>query len=280
MYSYEIVIKVTTLAIVAMADQDANNNNLPLRENLVKTAVEFLKNPKVSGSPISPKREFLKKKGLTEDEINKAFKLASVDATVDQDVVHNSSDYTVVPIPPRQVYPYLQTYPYQLTPFQKIKEFFNTAALIGATVYCVYWFYKKFIKPLLFGRKKKDSIQDSVNELDKTIQNSMKDVKQSISKVEDDVQKLTQSHSIDPIIPQLVQELKQDLASLKSLLLSRKQFPSAPASVPSISIPSWQLDAAGTNQDKPSEREDDAGSGSSTNNSDSSLEMIREDPKV
>lgn len=49
----------------------------------------------------------------------------------------------------------------------------------------------------------------------------MKEVKQSISKVEDDVQKLTQNQSIDPMIPQLVQELKQDLASLKSLLLSR-----------------------------------------------------------
>lgn len=119
--------------------QIKDNNNFFFK---VKTAVEFLKNPKVSGSPIGPKKEFLKKKGLTEDEINKAFKLASVDATVDQGVVHNSSDYTVVPIPPRQVYPYLQTYPYQLTPFQKIKEFFNTAALIGATVYCVYWFYK------------------------------------------------------------------------------------------------------------------------------------------
>ncbi|XP_012142969.1 peroxisomal biogenesis factor 14 [Megachile rotundata] len=260
-----------------MADQDANNNILPLRENLVKTAVEFLKNPKVASSPVGPKREFLKKKGLTEEEIKTAFKLAGVDVTVEQNA-YNSNDYTVVPVPPGQVYPYLQTYPYQLTPFQKIREFFNTAALIGTTIYCVYWFYKKFIKPLLFGRKKKDSIQDSVNELDKTIQNSMKEVKQSISKVEDDVQKLTQNQSIDPVIPQLVQELKQDLASLKSLLLSRKQFPSAPASVPSISIPSWQLDAAGTNQDKPNEREDDARSGSSTNNSDSSLEMIREDP--
>lgn len=53
----------------------------------------------------------------------------------------------------------------------------------------------------------------------------------------------------------------------------RKQFPSAPPS-----IPSWQLDTSNQNQEKSTEREDDAGSGSSTNNSDSSLEMIREDP--
>ncbi|XP_053983010.1 peroxisomal membrane protein PEX14 [Hylaeus anthracinus] len=258
---------------MAMTDQDANNNNLPLRENLVKTAVEFLQNPKVTSSPVGRKQEFLRRKGLTEEEIQTAFKLASVDTTADQNVIHKSKDYTVIPISPGHVHPYFQTYPYQITLFQKVKEFFNATALIGATIYCVYWFYKKFIEPFLFGRKKKNTITDSVSELDKTIQNSMKEVKQSISKVEDDVQKLTQNQSLDPMVPQLVQELKQDLASLKSLLLSRKQFPSAPAS-----IPSWQLDAAATNQEKPSEGEDDAGSGSSANVSDSSLEMIREDP--
>nr|XP_033332245.1 peroxisomal membrane protein PEX14 [Megalopta genalis] len=260
---------------MATTDQDANNNNLPLRENLVKTAVEFLQNPKVASSPTDRKQEFLRRKGLTEEEIRTAFQLASVDLTADQNVIRKPNDYTVVPmLPPGRLYPsYMQAHPYQITLFHKVKEFFNATALIGATIYCVYWFYKKFIEPFLFGRKKKDSIKDSVSELDKTIQNSMKEVKQSISKVEDDVQKLTQNQFIDPMVPQLVQELKQDLASLKSLLLSRKQFPSAPAS-----IPPWQLDATGTSQEKQSEREDDSGSGSSTNNSDSSLEMIREDP--
>lgn len=56
------------------------------------------------------------------------------------------------------------------------------------------------------------------------------------------------------------------------LFLNRKQFPSAPAS-----IPSWQLGTT-TVQEKATEREDDAGSGSSTNNSDSSLEIVRDDP--
>ncbi|XP_078052856.1 peroxisomal biogenesis factor 14 [Augochlora pura] len=260
---------------MATTDQDANNDKLPLRENLVITAVEFLQNPKVGNKPTERKQEFLRRKGLTEEEIRTAFKLASDSPTAEQNVIRKSNDYTVVPmLPPGRLYPpYMQPHPYQITLFHKIKEFFNATALIGATIYCVYWFYKKFIEPFLFGRKKKNSIKDSVSELDKTIQNSMKEVKQSISKVEDDVQKLTQNQFIDPMVPQLVQELKQDLASLKSLLLSRKQFPSAPAS-----IPPWQLDAAGTSQEKQSEREDDSGSGSSTNNSDSSLEMIREDP--
>lgn len=74
---------------------------------------------------------------------------------------------------------------------------------------------------MLFGRKKPDPPKDSVKELDQTIQRSMREVKESLSKVEVDVQNLAKSHSVDPTIPQLVQELKQDLASLKSLLLSK-----------------------------------------------------------
>ncbi|KAG7189261.1 hypothetical protein KM043_008820 [Ampulex compressa] len=256
-----------------MTDQEANTDNVPLRENLVKTAVQFLQNPKVSQSPVGHKQDFLKRKGLTDEEIRTAFKLASIDLTHDQNVLQSQRDYTAIPISQSQMHPYLRMNVYQPTLLQKVKEFFNATALIGATIYCVYWFYKKFIEPFLFGRKKNNSITDSVSELDKTIQNSMKEVKDSILKVEGDVQKLTQNQAIDPTIPQLVQELKQDLSSLKALLLSRKQFPSAPAS-----IPSWQLDANNPNQEKPAEREDDAGSGSSINNSDSSLEMIREDP--
>lgn len=79
---------------------------------------------------------------------------------------------------------------------------------------------QKFIESFLFGRRKK-SVEDRVTELDKTVQSSMKEVKDSILKVEGEVQKLTQHQALDPTIPQLVQELKHDLSSLKALLLSR-----------------------------------------------------------
>jgi len=80
---------------------------------------------------------------------------------------------------------------------------------------------QKFIEPFLFGRKKKQNVQDRVTELNKTVQSSMKEMKDSILKMEGDVQKLTEHQALDPTIPQLVQELKQDLSSLKALLLSR-----------------------------------------------------------
>ncbi|XP_015180749.1 PREDICTED: peroxisomal membrane protein PEX14 [Polistes dominula] len=255
-----------------MTGQDITDlNKSCLRENLIKAAVQFFQHPEVSRAPLSRKQEFLKRKGLSEEEIKKACEIAGVD-TNEQKRFDNQNEYTAISIPEKSRYPYLHVQSYQLTLLQKIKEFFNVTAVIGATLYCVYWFYKEFIQPFLFGRKKKNSITDTVTELDIAIQNSIKEMKDSISKVEVDVKRLSQNQSIDIAIPQLVQELKQELSSLKALLLSRKQFPSAPAS-----IPSWQLSTS-TVQEKATEREDDAGSGSSTNNSDSSLEIVRDEP--
>lgn len=179
-----------------MTDQDANNNTLPLRENLVssrrvqldakfscnqhaktvtsisnllilnvkimraysergcvtlinvftlkvKTAVQFLQNPKVLLSPSSQKQQFLRRKGLTDEEIKTAFKLAAVDNTTERDLVfHNQNPYTTVQIPQGSAYPYYQTTVYQPTILQKVKEFFNVTALVGATAYCVYLLYK------------------------------------------------------------------------------------------------------------------------------------------
>lgn len=56
----------------------------------------------------------------------------------------NQNEYAAVTIqqPPGQLYPYYHHHSFQPNLFFKVKEFFNLAALIGATTYCVYWFYK------------------------------------------------------------------------------------------------------------------------------------------
>lgn len=111
----------------------------------VKTAVQFLQNPKVSSSPLAQKQEFLKRKGLTDEEIKTAFKLASVDSTVDRNVFQNQNPYTAIQMPQGSIYSYHQRSTiYPLTLLEKVKEFFNVTALIGVTVYCAYWLYKVF----------------------------------------------------------------------------------------------------------------------------------------
>jgi len=110
----------------------------------VKTAVQFLQNPKVLSSPLSQKQEFLKRKGLTDEEIKTAFKLASVENKADRNALQNQNPYTAVQISSESIHPY-QMNVYPPTFLLKIKEFFNATALIGVTVYCAYWFYKVFL---------------------------------------------------------------------------------------------------------------------------------------
>lgn len=43
----------------------------PLRENLITTAVKFLQNPKVQSSPLSQKKDFLKRKGIISNQFTK-----------------------------------------------------------------------------------------------------------------------------------------------------------------------------------------------------------------
>lgn len=100
--------------------------------------MKFLQNPKVTASPLSQKQDFLKRKGLTDREIQRACDLANLPQNSS-----SQNEYTAVTIqPPRQLYPNYYPNYYQSSLFFKVKEFFNVAALISTTAYCVYWFYK------------------------------------------------------------------------------------------------------------------------------------------
>ncbi|KAL9266819.1 Peroxisomal membrane protein PEX14-like protein [Drosera capensis] len=49
-------------------------NTQPIREDQVQNAVQFLSHPKVRGSPVIHRRNFLERKGLTKEEIDEAFR--------------------------------------------------------------------------------------------------------------------------------------------------------------------------------------------------------------
>ena len=50
----------------------------PMREDYIQNAVKFLSHPKVKGSPVFHRRSFLEKKGLTNEEIDEAFRRVPV----------------------------------------------------------------------------------------------------------------------------------------------------------------------------------------------------------
>ncbi|KAK9747909.1 hypothetical protein RND81_02G022700 [Saponaria officinalis] len=49
-------------------------NTQPIREEQVQNAIKFLSHPRVRGSPVIHRRNFLEKKGLTKEEIDEAFR--------------------------------------------------------------------------------------------------------------------------------------------------------------------------------------------------------------
>jgi peroxin-14 len=97
--------------------------------------VNFLNNPKVAQSTLIQKRNFLARKGLTEEEIQRAFEKVGIFFNISEMNGNvESPEETIIQVP--------QPYKYQMTPFEKIKDMVSSAALISGIVYGVYMFYK------------------------------------------------------------------------------------------------------------------------------------------
>ena len=92
------------------------------------TAVKFLQNVKVVGSPMETKRNFLIKKGLTEAEIDAAFKKIS----------HMMISYPPPP-PPSNLH-------HQMLPSNslsgKIRDFLNILLLLGGFSYSIRYIWR------------------------------------------------------------------------------------------------------------------------------------------
>jgi len=224
----------------------------PPRETAIVTAVNFLNNPKVARSTLIQKRNFLASKGLTNEEIQKAFEKVGIFEKMD------SQDETRININS------VQPYKHQMTTFEKIKDIISSAALISGLAYGIYLFYKKFIEPLLFGRKKGDKI----DELSKTT----KAINGELIRVRDEINKQKQTQEANhKLLQNTLQSFKAEIDTIKGILLNRKQF-SSPSQSTGISIPSWQL-----SKKKNKDKNDDANSAHSNNSSENDTEVIQEE---
>ncbi|XP_022918730.1 peroxisomal membrane protein PEX14 [Onthophagus taurus] len=254
-----------------------NNMEPPIREELVQTAIKFLQNPNVLNTPLEQKQKFLQKKGLSQKEVQLACERSGA---YDNQNKQQMMQQSVVPMP----YPPQQLAP--LSTFDKIKEIVHNIALVSIVAYAIYKFYEKFIKPFLFGDKKK-TIEETVEDLSKQVNSCVIDLKEGLASVKTEVDKINQISESNT--QRQLQQLQSDVATVKGLLLSRKQFPSvANSPVVPPSIPAWQLGSVSTqeeqaDQDPKSDGSEliELGSGSTpsepeqeTKNSDSSLEIM------
>ncbi|XP_018575911.1 peroxisomal membrane protein PEX14 isoform X2 [Anoplophora glabripennis] len=257
--------------------------DIPVRDDMIETAIKFLENPNVKNTPLAQKQTFLQRKGLTDQEIQIACEKSGAYA-------HHEQQNGVTPsLPPLSstVTNYRSHGVAQLSFFDRIREIVHNIAIFSIVAYVIHKFYQQYVAPFLFGKKKK-TVEESVQEMNKNMKSSIAELKDDLKSVKVEVDKLSQS-SENNTTRQLV-ELKSEITSVKGLLLGRKQFPSvANSPVVPPSIPAWQMSSVGLdgNDDHDGdgeERKEDllevgSGSGSSEpehgmKTSESSLEII------
>jgi len=201
-----------------------------LRDDLVTTAVKFLQNPRVTARPNSEKEKFLRGKGLNDAEIMAAFKSSGI-ASIQQD--NSLGHYSSLKV--AQVHEYSGSLvPASNSRWRIIRDTLNAVVLVAGAAYSLQYLFKKFIAPLLFGHQKKEkTLADSVSELNTKLTQLVSDVKSLSDSVS--VLHSKQTEKAD------VKLLKTEIASLKALMLSRRQFPATPSIGPTPTIPAWQL---------------------------------------
>ncbi|XP_029011944.1 peroxisomal membrane protein PEX14 isoform X2 [Betta splendens] len=215
------------------------------REALIATAVKFLQNPKVRQSPLVTRKAFLKKKGLTDEEVELA-------------IQRSGSTEEILPLSPvGPPHPLSAT---QLSPVTHSYRWRDYGALTVVMVGIAFGFhqlYKKYILPLIMGsredKKHLQRMESNIAAMSGTLTQTVSQLQQTLGSVQElliqqqqRIQELSQelaaaetSSSTSRILDkQTIGELKAEIASLKGLLLGRKQFPSTP-SIPKI--PSWQI---------------------------------------
>ncbi|XP_020615684.1 peroxisomal membrane protein PEX14-like isoform X3 [Orbicella faveolata] len=231
-----------------------------IRQKRIDTAVKFLQNPKVRETPMSQRRAFLEKKGLTKDEVEEAIRLSGT-----------AADETSPPISP-PVLPQrgarAPTSSYVPPPPVPWRSYVGAAILGGGIGYSVAHLFKTFILPYIYHKKsveeeKLDKIETAVTELQgnmvDTVQKRLDSVQglleQQQSKLHSLALDLASTQSKVALLPSesyTVGDLKGEILSLKGLLLNRKQFPSPMVgSTPAApSIPAWQRNVTVTSTER------------------------------
>ncbi|XP_032228851.2 peroxisomal membrane protein PEX14 [Nematostella vectensis] len=233
-----------------MADPKEANmeeaTNADSKQQKIATAVKFLQNPRVRSTPMSQRRAFLEKKGLTKEEID----LAVEQSGTAGDVVSVQAPSAITPYQPQvqRVAPLPYTW----------RGYLGAAVIGGSLGYIIVTVFKKFILPLITHKKQKDerlrAIENSVGELSNSVMDTVGGVQTTL----DSVQKLlieqqkqiiclsADLSSTQEKVEQLptesysVNDLKSEIISLKGLLLNRKAFPSPLDNSTPAGIPSWQ----------------------------------------
>ncbi|XP_012372020.1 peroxisomal membrane protein PEX14 isoform X2 [Octodon degus] len=225
------------------------SENVVPREPLIATAVKFLQNSRVRQSPLATRRAFLKKKGLTDEEIDLAFQQSG---TAAEEPASLGPAAQVVPLQP----PHLVSQSCN-PPGSRWRDYGALAIILAGIAFGFHQLYKKYLLPLILGgredRKQLERMAASLSELSGSVAQTVTQVQTTLASVQELLRQQQQkvqelAHELATakattstnwiLESQNVSELKAEINSLKGLLLNRRQFPPSPSAP---KIPSWQI---------------------------------------
>ncbi|KAI5866225.1 peroxisomal membrane anchor protein conserved region-domain-containing protein [Durotheca rogersii] len=127
---------------------------MPIREDIVASAISFLRDPNVASSPVENKITFLQSKNLTQEEIDAAFARTGTSTSVTASAA--SSQPTSSPAQQQPFYgQYQQPQPYgwqpppPAPPKRDWRDWFIMATVMGGVGYGLYTITKRYITPLV-----------------------------------------------------------------------------------------------------------------------------------
>ncbi|XP_035228837.1 peroxisomal membrane protein PEX14-like isoform X2 [Stegodyphus dumicola] len=224
------------------------------RQSLVDAAVIFLLNPEVYSKPNEKKVAFLKSKGMSDSEIALAFEKADrYPPDHPAQTVKRLASYRPLPPP----LPPVQTYSF----WSQFNRISTSILILGVALFGFHRFYQLYIEPWLFG---KETEADRLIRMEKQlteVNSSIAQLRETISVLEGTIN--NQKGKIDKFVqsevneylptPLVLQDLKGEISTIKSILLSRHQFPAVPKFT--TSIPAWQLPNSEKNAEEDPESE-------------------------
>lgn len=165
------------------------------------------------------KEKFLRSKGLSDEEIQLAFQQAGIFTKDPNSTIINME---IGHRPPIQSTAQATLSPFYRSPDTALQKFYNiisSTAMVTGIIYAIYYVYKKFIEPFLFGRKKdKKSTDDLINELDKKMDKNIRKLNIEVTALKDEIRS---SYNGDHVLRQDMLAFKNDLDAIKGLLLNR-----------------------------------------------------------
>ncbi|XP_014747365.1 PREDICTED: peroxisomal membrane protein PEX14 isoform X1 [Sturnus vulgaris] len=214
---------------------------------VIVTAVKFLQNPRVRQSPLATRRAFLKKKGLTDEEIDLALQQSGT--STDEPPSPGAATHPVPAQPPPPVV--------YSPPGSRWRDYGALAIIMAGIAFGFHQLYKKYLVPLIMGgkedRKQLQRIESNISEMSGSVTQTVTQLQTTLAAVQElliqqqqKIQELTQELAASKattstnwiLESQNINELKSEIYSLKGLLLNRRQFPPSPSAP---KIPSWQI---------------------------------------